>query len=56
MAWLDPIMEKSDIVKEEDVWELTPPMATRPLYSKYNGALKESYPDGEVTMRRFFWH
>lgn len=55
-AWVTPITQRN-IQKEEDVWKLSPLMATRAIYSKYveTGRLFV-LPDGKITPGAFFWH
>lgn len=55
-AWMTPVTKQTELSKEEDIWNLPPSIATRAVYSKYSEIGKSFYPDGKITLSRFFWH
>ncbi|KAG8780464.1 hypothetical protein FRC16_003141, partial [Serendipita sp. 398] len=56
-AWVTPVTQQTSLSNEDDVWELSPLMRTRALYTKYTEVGKQFYSaDGKVTPSSFFWH
>lgn len=55
--WMTKLTKRESLYKEEDVWDLSPMMATRAIYTKYAEAGKAYRgADGKVTPSSFFWH
>ncbi|KAG8799862.1 hypothetical protein FRC17_007015, partial [Serendipita sp. 399] len=56
-AWVTPVTQQTSLSNEDDVWELSPLMRTRAIYTKYTEVGKSFYgSDGKVTGKSFFWH
>lgn len=56
-GWMTQLTKRESLYKEEDVWDLSPMMATKALYTKY-AEVGKAYrdPSGKVTSSSFFWH
>jgi hypothetical protein len=55
-AWVTPVTKQKDLSTEDDVWNLSPLMATRAIYSKYVEVGQQFYPEGKITPIQFVWH
>jgi hypothetical protein len=55
-AWVTPVTKQKDLSYEDDVWNMSPLMATRAIYSKYVEVGKQFHLDGKVTPSQFIWH
>jgi hypothetical protein len=56
-GWVTPLTKKDPLFNEEDVWNLSPLMATRAVYTKYTEVGKAyQNPGGEVTPSSLFRH
>lgn len=56
-SWMTPLTRKESLYKEEDVWNLTPTMASLALYTKYKDVGKRyKTSDGKLTSWSFFKH
>jgi hypothetical protein len=56
-GWVTPLTKRESLYNEEDVWDLSPLMATRAVYTKY-AEVGKAYqnPGGKVIPSSFFWH
>jgi hypothetical protein len=56
-GWVTPLTKRESLFNEDDVWDLSPLMATRAIYTKY-AEVGKAYQNssGKVTPSSFFWH